>query len=195
MASPKMTGSTKVFCVGMNKTGTSSIASCLELLELGPVCSPPELGAATRRLVRKILDHQDYGPLVEVARRYRSFEDRPWNVWRAYEAMDRAFPDSVFILSVRDPKSWWRSVARWITVVKPQLLNLYARHLQADSLSEAAFVAGYERHNEAIRSHFRGSNRLLEIDVVGGEGWAELCGFLGRPVPDAPFPHANRQRY
>jgi Sulfotransferase domain len=24
-----------------------------------------------------------------------------------------------------------------------------------------------------------------------GDGWAPLCGFLGVPVPDAPFPRLN----
>lgn len=31
--------------------------------------------------------------------------------------------------------------------------------------------------------------RLLEWSVE--DGWAPLCNFLGKPVPDEPFPHAN----
>lgn len=31
--------------------------------------------------------------------------------------------------------------------------------------------------------------RLLEWSVE--DGWAPLCKFLGKPVPDEPFPHAN----
>lgn len=31
--------------------------------------------------------------------------------------------------------------------------------------------------------------RLLEWSVE--DGWAPLCSFLGKPVPDEPFPHAN----
>jgi hypothetical protein len=30
---------------------------------------------------------------------------------------------------------------------------------------------------------------LLLFDVR--EGWAPLCAFLGRPVPDEPFPQVN----
>jgi hypothetical protein len=33
--------------------------------------------------------------------------------------------------------------------------------------------------------------RLLRFDLWAGHGWAELCGFLGLPVPDRPFPHRN----
>lgn len=31
--------------------------------------------------------------------------------------------------------------------------------------------------------------RLLEWTVE--DGWEPLCEFLGKPVPDEPFPHAN----
>lgn len=31
--------------------------------------------------------------------------------------------------------------------------------------------------------------RLLEWSVE--DGWAPLCSFLGKPVPEEPFPHAN----
>ena len=32
-------------------------------------------------------------------------------------------------------------------------------------------------------------DRLLEWDI--SDGWEPLCKFLGKPVPDIPFPHAN----
>lgn len=31
--------------------------------------------------------------------------------------------------------------------------------------------------------------RLLEWSVE--DGWAPLCNFLGKPIPEEPFPHAN----
>ena len=31
--------------------------------------------------------------------------------------------------------------------------------------------------------------KLLEMEL--GDGWAPLCGFLGVPVPDEPFPRVN----
>ena len=30
------------------------------------------------------------------------------------------------------------------------------------------------------------------MDLAAGDGWSKLCPFLGKPVPDAPFPHLNR---
>jgi hypothetical protein len=31
--------------------------------------------------------------------------------------------------------------------------------------------------------------RLLELQP--GQGWAPLCAFLGVPIPNEPYPHAN----
>ncbi len=33
------------------------------------------------------------------------------------------------------------------------------------------------------------ADRLLEFEV--SQGWKPLCDFLGRPVPDEPFPRLN----
>ena len=33
------------------------------------------------------------------------------------------------------------------------------------------------------------ADRLLVMSVK--DGWEPLCRFLGKPVPNAPFPHAN----
>jgi hypothetical protein len=50
----------------------------------------------------------------------------------------------------------------------------------------------YEAHNAAVRSHFAGqSDRFLELDLEADDGWEALCSFLGEPIPDRPFPHAN----
>jgi hypothetical protein len=75
------------------------------------------------------------------------------------------------------------------------MVEMYMRHLRTDTFSREAFLAGYDRHNTAIRKWFAGSDRLLVVDVEAQHRWDELCAFLGVPVPDLPFPHANRQRY
>ncbi|NEQ26956.1 MAG: hypothetical protein F6K28_49635, partial [Microcoleus sp. SIO2G3] len=34
---------------------------------------------------------------------------------------------------------------------------------------------------------------LLVLDICGGEGWEELCTFLGTPAIDQPFPYTKKQ--
>jgi hypothetical protein len=46
----------------------------------------------------------------------------------------------------------------------------------------------YKRHYRHVREVVP-KERLLEYKL--GSGWEPLCAFLGRPVPEVPFPHVN----
>jgi len=179
----------------MNKTGTTSLKRCFALLDLYPIAPNALESNEMKEAVAGLFERGDYEPVLKIAADYRSFEDRPWNVWEMYQHLDRRFPDSRFILTIRDSESWWRSTSRWITVVKPRMAKKYQRHLRAASLGREDMIAAYDQYNEAVIEHFAGTDKLLVIDFEKGQGWPELCAFLERPVPDAPFPHVNRQSY
>lgn len=51
-----------------------------------------------------------------------------------------------------------------------------------------ALRAGALRHNEHVRRVVP-KDRLLEFRVQ--EGWEPLCKFLGKPIPNEPFPRVN----
>jgi hypothetical protein len=185
----------KIFGIGMNKTGTTSLKKCFRILSLYPVAPTPassrEINKATRRLFKK----GDYEPALKFAERYRSFEDRPWNIWEMYQHLDRRFPDSRFILTVRDPETWWRSVERWITFMKPRMAEKYRIHLRSPSLCKGDMIKGYLRYNDTVMDYFENRQNMLVVDFEKGDGWTSLCGFLDCPVPPEPFPHKNRLTY
>lgn len=183
----------KAFCIGFNKTATSSVLQAFRILGLHPAASPKSL-PGDLRLTRAALDG-NHRLLVEAARPFRCFKDRPWNIGGCYQAMDQAYPGSRFVLTLRDEAAWWRSVHSWLTNVKPHLLGLYLQHLQVGEFTQEAFLAGLRRRNEDIRTYFRGRDNLLELDPSSDRAWIDLCGFLGEPVPAGPFPHTNRQTY
>jgi hypothetical protein len=178
----------------MNKTGTSSMKGCFEQLGWEPVASPKSV-PRTRRLFRDIFERDDYSRSLALVPDFVAFEDRPWNVWEMYRHVDEAFPDSRFVLTVRDPETWWRSVESWLTRKKPQMVDVYTTHLRAASFTRDEYLAGYERHNDDITRWFEGTGKLLVVDVEAAPRWDELCAFLDVPVPDVPFPHRNRQKY
>jgi hypothetical protein len=31
----------------------------------------------------------------------------------------------------------------------------------------------------------------LRLDSAAGQGWEELCPFLGKPIPEIAYPHLN----
>jgi len=183
----------RVFGIGMNKTGTTSLGQALRRLGVVPVATQKLVHAAG--LIEALIEREDYEPALRYARMYRAFEDRPWNMWDMYRRLDERYPGSRFVLTVRDPESWWLSVGRWIKVSKPWAAERYRRHLRAESLAEAHMVESYERFNREIGDYFRGRDDLAVLDFEAGEGWEPLCALLDLPVPDRRFPHTNRQSY
>ena len=97
-----MAGRPKVFCVGFQKTGTTSLYAALTRLGwrtaavVGRGLSAEELRAQAKDLC------------IETARRFDAAEDMPWPLF--YRELDAAFPDSKFILTLRESESWYRSV-------------------------------------------------------------------------------------
>jgi hypothetical protein len=185
----------KIVCVGMNKSGTTSIRAGLKLLGFGPLVGTGNTTVRHNDLVLPILLRGDYEPALAFARDYRIFKDRPWNIGRMPELMDERYPDSRFILTERDPESWWRSIHHWITVASPGSTRFILGHLRVPSIDRDAMIAAYLAHNEALKSHFAGTGRLLVMDLARGDGWPQLCPFLGVPLPNKPFPESNRQTY
>jgi hypothetical protein len=166
----------KVFGIGAAKTGTSSLGAALR-----------QLGFAHQswdgRLSRVHYEAGDYAPIFDAAERYESFDDGPWNRGEFYRALDRRFPGSRFVLTVRESASWLASYER----------HFGGREGRRYGEAERARLAlGFERRNAGVLEYFAGrSGDLLVLDLCGGEGWAELCAFLGLAVPALPFPHEN----
>jgi Sulfotransferase domain len=187
--------SKRVFCLGMNKTGTSTMKHCFEILGLTPIASPTTLGKIQRLAINQFYKEHNYDAMLDIAENYKSFEDRPWNMWEMYRYLDKRFPDSRFILTIRDVDSWWHSMENWVTVTKPDVLARYKLHLRTHDFSYEAMTESYLRHNTEIIKYFKGTGKLLLMNVEQGDEWGKLCSFLGTAIPDIDFPHANKQAY
>jgi hypothetical protein len=179
----------KIFGIGFQKTGTSSLNRALALLGYNAaggirINHPKGVAIAPPLTKDKVLP-------VALARTAEAdaFSDNPWPL--LFRELDGAFPGAKFILTFRDPDAWLASMVRhfgdresdvtqWIYGV-PHVAGNEARCLQV-----------YAGHNAAVRAHFAGRpNDFLELDFARGDGWLELWSFLGRPVPAKPFPHDN----
>jgi hypothetical protein len=54
-------------------------------------------------------------------------------------------------------------------------------------MKEILYKKSFIDHNRRVQYEIA-NDRLLIMDILGGDGWPALCGFLGRPIPDEPFP-------
>jgi hypothetical protein len=122
-----------------------------------------------------------------------------------YRELMEAFPDALVVLSVRDPERWWASQSKLLRLVskatwfnfvpmfkKFSTMNIHLLEYvfggSLETLTKDDYIAQYLRHIDEVKATVP-ADRLLVYSVT--EGWEPLCRFLGHPVPDKPFPHAN----
>jgi hypothetical protein len=177
----------KVFCVGFQKTGTTSLGAALGLLGYR-VASVVGRGWSVERLKREALSQ-----CLATARDYDAAQDMPWPLF--FRELDAAFPDAKFILTTRDSGAWFDSIeAHFGDRPDPMQAFVYGSDAAAPAGNRARYVSVYEAHNAAVRAYFAlRPHDLLEMDLSRGDGWEKLAPFLGVPIPSEPFPVKNRR--
>lgn len=176
----------KVFGIGLSKTGTTSLANALELLGYR---TKDYMGVSN--YVRGDLSSIDLSTID----RHDALTDTP--IPSFYRELDARYPGSKFVLTVRERAAWLKSCRKQFTQKSAVAQNDAHRRLfldlyGTDVFDEQAFVAGYDSFVSGVREYFEHRPQdLLIMDVAGGDGWNELCEFLGRPAPEMPFPKAN----
>lgn len=169
----------KVFGVGLSRTGTTSLTKALRMLGYRTVHFPTS---------------------DEQIRRHDAATDA--SVAYRFEELDRAYPGSKFILTVRDEAAWLRSYYQFrdqqVKIGRNWPMNREARAVRravygTEEFDPDLWRAGFRRHNERVLRYFaERPEDLLVMDVTRGEGWEKLCPFLGKPIPAAAFPFANK---
>ncbi|HET9337240.1 MAG TPA: sulfotransferase [Sphingomicrobium sp.] len=174
-------GRRKVFGLGFHRTGTTTLHTALQELGYRVVGMRPNDWAAYER--------GDLDELRRTADQFDGFRDMPWPL--LYEWLDRTYPDARFVLTMRSTDSWLAS-CRGVFGTRPHPVLPRIYGVERFPGNEALAAQVYEAHNASVRSHFAGQpDRFLELDLEAGDGWEALCDFLGEPIPDRPFPHAN----
>lgn len=196
MSSGDRTGEqSKIFGVGLSRTGTKSLAGALNLLGIRTKWYPQ--------------DPQTYYELVmeqyrlSILKTYQALTDTP--VVPYFPEFDQLYPGSRFVLTVRDKDAWLRSCAKhWansgITGPEPEsapFWRKFAQFMDCCVYGSYAFNPDrwsyvYDAHLANVTAYF--SDRpddLLIMDVTKGEGWEKLCPFLGLDVPVELFPKIN----
>lgn len=98
----------KVFCIGANKTGTSTLESILTNLGLKvPNQQEQEL------LLVDAIRAGNFSRVLEYCDQYDAFQDAPFSQEHNYIILDTLFPNSKFILSIRPEHDWFKSLVRF----------------------------------------------------------------------------------
>ena len=174
---------TKVFGIGLNKTGTKTLGQAMALLGYRNATFN---GRLMRELARGHL-----APIVAYARDFDSFEDWPWPL--VYRRLAREFPQAKFVLTLRrSAQAWYDSLYRHAERHGPSPWRKIAYGYPNPWDAPRHHLDLYARHTEQVSEFFRDQpDRLLKVCWETGDGWPELCAFLGHRQPDAEFPVAN----
>jgi hypothetical protein len=210
-ARPTNRSGPKIFCVGRNKTGTTSLMKAFQ--DLGYV-------VGDQRTAENLYDQhyfkREFAPIIAYCQSAQVFQDVPFSCPHLFVALDQAFPGSKFILTVRDEADqWYSSLTRfhaklWGTDGAPptaselraasyirtgwasNLMKLYGT-TDAEPYHRETLIAHYERHNAAVREYFRYRPQdLLEINVSAPDSYRAFIDFLGVRSPFDSFPWENR---
>lgn len=181
-----MDATVKVFGIGLNKTGTTTLGACGRILGY-------RTKSWDRDLLLDVVDKRDLSSAIGVIKENDFFEDWPWPL--IYQEIDKEFPKSKFILTTRaDEFKWLQSLKNHSLRTNPfrHVRKLVYGH-NYPHRHEDEHIEFYLRHNESVREYFKHRpNDLLEVCWENNDGWNELCGFLGKSIPETAFPHSNR---
>ena len=179
-----------VFGIGLAKTGTTSLSQALKILGYNSKHYPfymLSLDKGTLMLNKRNIDGLD------------ALVDTPIPMF--YEELDRSYPHSKFILTTRDMKSWLDSAKHHFTkkraMIRAPLMGSALYHYLnqmygSQTFDDDVFEAAYHAHTERVKRYFSGrENDLLIFNMRTGDGWQDLCSFLGEPVPEIEFPLEN----
>lgn len=187
---------TRIFGIGMHKTATTSLHEALKILGFDSF----HWGKGEAPLIWQEMISLGRSKTLE---QWYALSDLP--IPLLYKELDKAYPGSKFILTVRDENDWLKSVERLWSYERNATRKLwdiypFSNHIHTvlygtKDFNAAVFLERYRRHNREVKEYFKDRPLdllVFDIPAAGWYRWNELCWFLGVPVPDVPFPWGNR---
>lgn len=185
----------KVFCIGANKSGTTSLTAAMKRLNYKNMpeniktsettrCFQTIVGLIYMHDISEILNHGDLD-------NYDFYEDVPFSLFDYYVDIDKKFPDAKFILTVRDSEKFFNSVLRWIDKYRLDEVYSYIYGTKVTLENKKAIIETYEKRNNDIIKYFENKPNKLLVFNTETDGYEKLCLFLEKPLINEKFPHEN----
>ena len=201
----------KIFCIGLHKTGTTTIESVLKNLGY-------KLGSqAEGELLLDNWFNRDFKSIIKFCKTAEAFQDTPFSLPYTYIALDQYFKNAKFILTIRDTdEQWYNSITKfhskkWAdgqeTPTLDQLKEASYRYKgYAYEFNRKVFTTPtykpyekrtlldyYNHHNLSVKNYFRSKpHQFIEINVSEQKDYKRLVSFLGKKTDKEDFPWENK---
>ena len=202
----------KIFSIGFNKTGTTSLTETFKRhrYKVAPQTKGEQLC--------KDWAKNDFTKIIKLCEDYEVFQDRPFSMPGTYKHLDEAFPNSKFILSVRDNEDkWYGSFIRFQRMIFGGKITPSANILKKsqhcykgwmydvikdqyntpddDLYNKETLTNIYLKHNKDVLEYFKDRpDDLLVINLKHEDSYKRFCKFLGIRKERRFFPHLNKSK-
>ena len=176
----------KIFCIGLNKTGTISLHEALEGLGFNSLHwgGQPSRQAVERAIAEGV-------PLLSYLPEADAYSDIQ-RLSVSFDVLDEQYPGSKFVMTTRDLDGWIDSRRRHVerNIDRKAAGEYDGTFLTVDV---KAWQTLYENHHAKVRAYFaERPSDLLVFNIMEGDGYERLCTFLGVDIPAEPFPWRHR---
>lgn len=203
-------GKPKIFCIGCNKTGTTSVKKAFE--DLGFIVGDQR---KAEKLIHEYFD-KNFDPIIEYSHTAQVFQDVPFSFPETYKYLDQAFPDAKFILTIRDsPEQWYNSLTKyharmfgkgeiptsqqlkdhpyvWKGWIWTYIHKLY-KASEENPYDKDTLIQSYLAHNHDVCQYFKDRpKKLLVINLEEEDAYQKFCSFIGISSPYNNFPWENK---
>jgi len=205
----------KIFCIGYNKTGSTSLYH--SILNLGFRGDLSTMGEG--ELLMYDVSEGNVNNVIDWIKKRNDvdlFKDVPFSLPHVWKSLYEKYPNAIYILSERDSsEQWYNSIYKfhtlgfgfspnptWDEVSKPDY-----RYLREDNsggfmydymsytygkdglpYDKDKLISSYEAHNKEVKEFFKDKNNFISINVSNDNDYLKLCSFLGKNPIDNKFP-------
>lgn len=179
----------KIFVIGLNKAGTTSLTKALKILGLN-ACQHKIKYKKISEIIKENLKNKKR--LFKEIEEYDAYTDffmdlRNPDLKIIIKKIDKEYPNSKFIFLTRNKKEWIVSSIKHNKRWNGSNPNKKKRNVENERLYEES----YNRINSLIKE-FNKRKDFLVMDIPRGDGWEKLCPFLGKKISKKNFPHLNK---
>lgn len=163
----------KIFGIGLNKTGTSSLGKYFKSLGYNLYCNPSYNNILKAK--------NEINEIYKIVDKFDVFEDWPWPL--IYKELYNKYPRSKFILTIRgNAEEWFDSLFRHSkrTGHTKQRLFVYG-HYNPDKNNKIDHVNIYNNHYKNVINFFKKNNpyRLLILSTNDLDKEKKIYKFIG----------------
>jgi hypothetical protein len=201
----------KIFCIGYNKTGTTSLTELFT--QNGFLVAPQEPFECNM----ESYFFNSYDTIVNMIKydyfQYSFFQDVPFSLPDLYKTLYENFPDSKFILTIRDNEDvWYNSLISFHKKIfknfkNPTEISYTYKGLIFKELTQAygapkynpydynSLTKSYLKHIENVEEFFKDKkNSLLKLNLKESDSIDKLESFLGINLDNKSIPHLNKSK-